>query len=61
MESDVREGVSYFSSKVLLGREGVEEIYSVGEITDYEHDKVKEMLPELNASIEAGYQFAHKT
>lgn len=32
----------------------------MGEITDYEKTKMKEMLPELNASIEAGYNFVHK-
>lgn len=55
------EGVSYFSSKVLLSREGAEETHPVGDITDYEYDKLKEMIPELNGSIEAGYNFAHKS
>lgn len=61
VESDVADGVSYFSSKALLSREGVEESHPVGDITDYEHDKLKEMIPELNASIEAGYDFVHKS
>jgi len=60
-ESDVAEGVNYFSSKTVLFRNGIEEILPVGEISDYEHDRLKEMLPELNSSIEAGYDFVHKT
>eukprot|EP00210_Caulerpa_lentillifera_P005460 g5221.t1 len=60
VETDVVNGVPYFSSKALLSREGVEECYPVGDITDYEKAKLKEMLPELNASIEAGYNYAHK-
>ena len=59
VESSIVDGVSYFSSKALLSREGVEEIYPVGETTAYEKEKLKEMIPELNASIEAGYNFVH--
>lgn len=58
VESDVQEGVSHFSSKVKLGPEGVQEIHSVGEISDYEKDALKSMIPELAASIEAGIKFA---
>ena len=59
VESSVVDGVTYFSSKALLSREGVEDIYPVGETTSYEKGKLKEMIPELNASIEAGYEFVH--
>ena len=48
----------YFSSKVKLGKNGVEQIYGLGELNDYEKAGLKAMMPELRASIEKGIQFA---
>ena len=39
-------------------RAGVEQIYGLGELSDYEKAGLKAMMPELRASIEKGIQFA---
>lgn len=47
----------FFSSKVKLGKEGVEEVHGLGELTPYEKEGLKAMMSELHASIEKGYKF----
>lgn len=37
---------------------GVEQIYGLGELNDYEKAGLKAMMPELRASIEKGVAFA---
>lgn len=37
---------------------GVQEIHPVGELSAYEQDALKSMIPELNSSIESGVKFA---
>ncbi|KAK9820025.1 hypothetical protein WJX72_005244 [[Myrmecia] bisecta] len=59
VESDVTE-LPFFSSKIKLGSEGVEEIYGLGELNDYEKAGVKAMIPELSSSIEKGIKFANE-
>ena len=56
VESSVTE-VPFFSSKVKLGPEGVSEIYGLGDLSDYEQEGLKAMMPELTASIEKGVNF----
>ena len=53
-----KEGVSYFSSNIELGPSGVEKIYDVGKITDYEQKLIKEALPVLKQNIQKGIEFA---
>lgn len=48
----------FFSSKVKLGRNGVEEVYGLGELNEYEQAGLKAMMPELKSSIEKGVEFA---
>jgi len=57
VESDVAEGCAFFSSPVLLGPNGVEEIHGCGEMSDYEKQLYEEMLPELQAQIKKGVDF----
>eukprot|EP00889_Picochlorum_renovo_P001235 jgi/Picre1/28265/NNA_003671.t1 len=49
----------FFSSKVKLGRHGVEEVYGLGELNEYEQAGLKAMMPELKSSIDKGVEFAH--
>jgi len=56
VESNVTE-VPFFSSKVKLGPDGISEIYGLGDLTDYEEQALKAMMPELTASIEKGVEF----
>mmetsp|Transcript_24041 Transcript_24041/g.81995 ORF Transcript_24041/g.81995 Transcript_24041/m.81995 type:complete len:301 (+) Transcript_24041:342-1244(+) len=58
VESSIIPELTYFSSKVLLGTEGVEEIYPVGEINSYEKECLQAMVGELSASIDKGISFA---
>jgi len=48
----------YFSSKVKLGRNGVEEVYGLGELNEYEQAGLKAMMAELKDSIAKGEEFA---
>jgi len=57
VESNVVPGVSFFSSRVELGANGVEKIHGLGQLDDFEKKKLEEALPELKASIEKGVQY----
>jgi malate/lactate dehydrogenase len=37
---------------------GVEQIYGIGDINEYEQAALKAMMPELRAQIDKGVQFA---
>eukprot|EP01024_Parvocaulis_polyphysoides_P050772 TRINITY_DN4955_c1_g1_i3.p1 TRINITY_DN4955_c1_g1~~TRINITY_DN4955_c1_g1_i3.p1 ORF type:complete len:375 (-),score=66.70 TRINITY_DN4955_c1_g1_i3:314-1363(-) len=52
--------VPYFSTRVKLGKEGVAEIYPIGQINEQEQEGMKAMIPELARSIEAGVKFVHE-
>ncbi|GIL84669.1 hypothetical protein Vretimale_14527 [Volvox reticuliferus] len=47
----------YFASKVKLSTEGVDKVFDLGTLSDYEKEGLKAMMPELLASIEKGVQF----
>merc|ERR1711915_403091 len=57
VESDVTDS-PFFSTPVLLGKNGVEKIHGLGEITAYEQEIVSAAVPELIKSVEKGVQFA---
>nr|QKY15218.1 malate dehydrogenase (MDH) [Polytomella parva] len=48
---------AFFASKVTLSTEGVDKIIPFGEITEYEKEGLKLLMPELVASIEKGVKF----
>ena len=56
-ESDVTE-VPFFASKVTLGKEGVETVHGLGELSDYEQKALDGMMDELKDSIGKGVEFA---
>merc|ERR1719295_195719 len=45
---------SYFSTPLLLGRNGIEKNLGLGKLTEFEEELLKAMLPELNNSIKKG-------
>lgn len=49
----------FFAQPVRLGRNGVEEILPIGELSAYEQAAIEAMLPTLNADIELGEKFIH--
>ncbi|KAG8935809.1 Malate dehydrogenase, cytoplasmic [Tulasnella sp. 418] len=50
-------GVSWFSSNVELGKNGVEKIHEVGVVTPEEEALIEACLPELKKNIEKGENF----
>ncbi|KZZ86656.1 malate dehydrogenase [Ascosphaera apis ARSEF 7405] len=50
-------GVEYFSSRVKLGKEGVEEIYPLGEVSEYEQGLLEKCLVDLKKNIQKGVDF----
>jgi len=57
VESTVTD-VPFFASKVLLGKDGVEKIHGLGELSAYEQKALEGMMPELKDSIDKGVEFA---
>jgi len=55
--SSVAQGVSYFASRVDLGAEGAVKVHGIGQLSAFEQQKYKEMLPELQKNIEKGVEF----
>jgi len=60
VESSVTD-VPFFASKVKLSTEGVDTIYPLGDLSDYEKEGLQGMIPELTASIEKGVKFAKES
>jgi len=58
IESPLIPDVPYFASKVQLGPNGVEDIFEIGEVTDYEQEGIEALIPELKKSIAKGIDFA---
>ncbi|ELT94561.1 hypothetical protein CAPTEDRAFT_159451 [Capitella teleta] len=50
----------YFSTPLLLGPNGVAKNLGLSQINEYEHDLVKEAIPELESNVQKGEDFIHK-
>jgi malate dehydrogenase len=61
VQSSVQPGVTFFSSKVTLGKSGVEKIEPVGAVTAYEEAALKAMINELQDSIKKGEDFVRSS
>ncbi|XP_042429724.1 malate dehydrogenase, mitochondrial-like [Zingiber officinale] len=59
VQSSVTE-LPFFASKVKLGKNGVEEVFGLGSLSDYEKEGLENLKPELKASIEKGIKFAQE-
>lgn len=57
VRSDVAKS-KYFSSRVLIGKEGVIKNYGFGTLTSYEKELVEKAIPELIENIEKGEELA---
>jgi malate dehydrogenase len=51
-------GCDFFASKVLLGKDGVEKIFPIGEITEHEQKLLDVCLSDLAKNIAKGVKFA---
>jgi len=59
IRSDVT-AAKYFSTPILLGKNGIEKVQGLGDLTPYETSLVEAAIPELQASIKKGEDFAAK-
>ncbi|XP_018573098.1 malate dehydrogenase, mitochondrial [Anoplophora glabripennis] len=57
--SDVTEA-PYFSTPLILGKNGIEKNLGLGTLSDFEKDLLKAAIPELKKNIEAGVKFANQ-
>lgn len=57
VKSNVVPGVEYFSTQVLLGKQGIEKNLGLGKLSDYEQKLVEAAKAELNSSIKKGIDF----
>lgn len=60
VESDMVDGLPYFSSRVRLGPGGVEEFLPLGELSQFEKEGLEKMRELLTKNINAGVTFASK-
>jgi malate dehydrogenase len=58
VESSMVPGLPYFSSKVRLGPNGVEEFLPLGELSPFEQEGLEAMKALLTKNIDAGNAFA---
>ncbi len=57
VQSTVQPGLSFFASKVLIGKGGAEQISPVGSLSAYEQEALNAMQNELKESIQKGVDF----
>jgi len=58
VESPHGDGVPYFASKVTFGKDGVETVHPIGELSEHEKTRLAGMLPTLKEEVEAGLEYA---
>ena len=54
------QGVGFFASRVVLGKDGVQEILPVGKVNDYEQKLLDACLADLKKNIEKGVEFVQE-
>jgi len=59
VQSTVVPGLDFFATKVRIGPNGAEEIFPIGEITEYEQGWLVKMQDELKSSITQGQDFVN--
>merc|ERR1712060_242312 len=58
VESTVVPGMPYFASKVVFGKDGVEKVLPVGNLSEHEKTRLAELTPILKGEIEDGLEYA---
>merc|ERR1712064_242793 len=54
VESSVQPGLAYFASKVVFGKEGVQQVLPFGKLSEHEKKRLEELTPILKEEIEDG-------
>merc|ERR1711957_1068095 len=57
LQSDI-EGLGFFTSKVVFGRKGVEQILPIGNLNAYERKRLEEAKTALKVEIDTGLKYA---
>lgn len=60
VESTLVDGLPFFSSLVSLGKNGIEKVHGLGELSDAEKDGLEALKEELSLSISKGIEFANQ-
>jgi len=58
VESTVVPGLPYFASRVVFGRDGVQEVLPIGALSAHEQKRLEELTPILQAEIADGLEYA---
>jgi len=58
LQSDVMEGLNYFTSKVVFGSKGVTKVLGIGELNEHETKRMEEVKEALKAEIATGLAYA---
>jgi len=58
VESNLFEGIPYFASPVVFGRDGIEAVLEVGGLSAHEEARLNELAPILQGEIEDGLEYA---
>ncbi|KAI6651509.1 malate dehydrogenase [Oopsacas minuta] len=57
VESTVVPELPYFSTPLLLGKEGIAQNFGLGKLSDFEKKGLEALIPELSKNIEKGIRF----
>merc|ERR1712039_420334 len=60
VESSVVEGLPYFASKVVFGKDGIQKVLPIGTLTMHEKKRLEELTPILKGEIDDGLEYAKK-
>merc|ERR1712187_869816 len=58
VESSIQPGLPYFASKVVFGKNGVQEVLPIGTLSDHEKKRLDELTPILKGEIDDGLEYA---
>ena len=58
VESSAQPGLQYFASKIVFGRNGVEEVLPIGDLSDHEKARLAELTPILQGEVADGIDYA---
>merc|ERR1712032_245472 len=58
VESSVVEGLPYFASKVVFGKDGIQEVLPIGTLSAHEQKRLDELKPILTGEINDGLEYA---
>merc|ERR1719456_827931 len=58
VESSLVPGLPYFASKVVFGRQGVQDVLPIGSLSAHEQKRLDELTPILKGEIDDGLEYA---